>query len=398
MAGEDWSSVFLQALQNSMAEAKASQRWNQELAFKKDQFKQEVENFNRTMGLNEKQFAEAQNLNRAAFAKDFSVVNPEEWSKYASYYGGTVSNPFDSNDTLRYVPRVALNQRSHDEEIAKQRAFEFSKYFVPYNETAVNSFTYGPAKQLAQVQVNPNYLFGDKDKLFLDNNVPVGNYTLLEALKNATAIESDYSKFQQAQAAEREWHNLQAALERQKIAQENYWRQKQYETLQHQNSGYYRVRDNNGDTYYTYLTPDERNNMSSLGHIITPATPEEAANNMTWRKIVGGGGEEKGYIDNINNLKTSSELLDAWNKLLERGVNPYYVAPLYRAFLNKLYDAQIQEYYGPHVSKFFKPNFGAINKARENNKFSSAYYDLEGLIYNTPRTGINSHLVLQPQR
>ena len=113
---EDWSSVFLQALQNSLAQSKAENKWNQELDFRNRQLAEDARQYNETSKYNYAIFDESKATNRANWLSKYAPA-PTNWdTNFGQYFGAAVQNPYGGGGY--YVPYTSLEnvQRAREED------------------------------------------------------------------------------------------------------------------------------------------------------------------------------------------------------------------------------------------------------------------------------------------
>jgi len=319
---EDWSSVFLQALQNSLAQSKAETKWNQELAFRDKQFGLDTQKFEADKEYNNKLLAGQQEdrkinwlNNYTPVTTDFGVIpNYAEgetpltdplaiYNKFlASRYGGAIDNPLTPEKDW-YIPKTSFTALTADRTAAENKLAQIKTSFTD-EKTASDSFNkfVEPVKNMAPLARvnNVGDFFTATDKLW--QNAPTGAYYDNTALRALGDKDINWRSTQRDIDAQ----NYRAMLEHQRGMLQYNLEKERMNPIQT-----FKVPDGNGGFTYVDGTASE---IRAQHGIAVPVNPEEAFTYKVWKDVYNnsskhGINSSDGYsleeLDKISNLITA---------------------------------------------------------------------------------------------
>jgi len=380
---EDWSSVFMQALQNSIAQAKAEQKWNQELDFRNKQLAEDARQYNETSKYNYAIFDESKATNRANWLSKYAPA-PTNWdTNFGQYFGAAVQNPYGGGDAY-YVPYTSLEnvQRAREED---QKRADF--YRTNYSNVEPSKTGYAIPDSMLNIGMLDSANLASPLSKALETNFPTGNLYLNSANSSAKELAGRMKIADDANAT-------QLAGIYANIAHEDKWKQKEYDS---RNRGAYIVRQGNQEFYVNNTTPEEieKQYPNSIRKRITDDQGYSGAiyqsNKKLWDK----------RLKDASNESAIAALLD---ELIQAGANPADL-PMFRiSALNKL-DELNRDIYNQNPQRGFWGNFFQglaprtatdydVNEARSKGLVNSDYYRALDVLNNYPAFGAQPKTIL----
>ena len=332
-SNEGWDSVFLQALQNSLAQSKAENKWNQELAFRDKEFEQKKTEFDWTKAYNEKQLEQARIQNLADYGTKFASLGKDEiadWNKnFGSMYGMGGDNPYTTDVVENnWVPYAALGAKENTRQYEQKRLEDF---FSKYSKEAP-TYKYDTAQQIA--------LTGSRLGSTVDTSIankfgfpvpdPTATYYLNDARQSAGTVQGSLEATDRnnAAAASRMWMQ---------IANEN-------ANLDKQTRGYYKVYipGKNGKPSQVVDAPNmtlsEIEKVYGKNAIIEKIDNKVGFNSSLWNN------ERNNLEGELKSVNTTAEAIAFIEALQKRGMDVSQIPEVRSKLLNIIEDESIIKY------------------------------------------------------
>lgn len=359
---EDWSSVFLQALTNSMAQSKAENKWNQELAFRDKEFGQKQLEFDWTKGFNEKQLANTEKSNLADWNSKFRQLSDTEANDWNTNFGGMFGmggdNPYTADVVEKnWVPWTALQAKETTTNAEKDRLQRLAEIYTP----DLLPFGYTGAQNAAKVGAVDSSVFDMAlaNKLGLNTSLFDGSKKLYRTVAGDKAADIQYGYDTNQANNATHMAGIYAG-----INAEN----KRYEDSKR---GYYQVYEKG----------------SNIPKIVSDMTPSEIKTQYPGATAIRKMGESEGYSqyllsDVTNNFENKAKNISSPSDVIkyiqefEKAGGDITQVPWLRAQLENEVDAWGRKQYGTNP----QPNF--LGQVLGNDKFTEIPQSWRTLDYN----------------
>lgn len=348
---EGWDSVFLQALQNSLAQSKAENKWNQELAFRDKQFGLDTQKFEADKDYNNRLLAGQNQDRQTNFMQNFREVSdfgfkpalqpgqtaptdPAEFYKtfLASKYGNAFDNP-NTPQVDYYIPNSSFNAIEADKKAMEALKQNIALNFVKGDtaQSSINKFS-------PVVQAGANFakiddiggLFTDTNRMWMGGQeIPSGAYYDKNAL---SLLRNEDQKWQENQA-DINSRNYIAGLQHSASMRGYDLEEKRMNPIQT-----FKVPDGNGGFTYVDGTAKE---IKAKYKIAAPASEEEAFTHKIWQDIYG---EASKYGINPTDGYTVPELNIIAEAMAKKGGHISNAPWLTDSANNAVYNAKKEEW------------------------------------------------------
>ena len=300
---EDWSSVFMQALQNSIAQAKAEQKWNQELDFKNRQLAEDARQYNETSKYNYAIFDESKATNRANWLSKYAPA-PTNWdTNFGQYFGAAVQNPYGGGGY--YVPYTSLEnvQRAREED---QKRADF--YRTNYSNVEPSKTGYAIPDSMLNIGMLDSANLASPLSKALETNFPTGNLYLNSANSSAKELAGRMKIADDANATQLAgiYANIAAQERMRKDAKTGAYKAydpKSKKTVLIQNTNPDEL-TKQGYTYYVPADANEVFNTNRYNELVNNSkpikdmTPQELSNYVNYLQ---GEGIDISYVPSVQN-------------------------------------------------------------------------------------------------